>query len=89
MKLAAAPYLVLGAGLAAALLGPSPWAHATYADALKAYQDKNWPAAFVEADLLARQGKPRGQALLAALYAQGLGVKRDLSEAVRWYTAAA
>ena len=36
-------------------------ASATYEDALSAYQKRDWPAAHVEADLLARQGHARGQ----------------------------
>ena len=64
-------------------------AGASYQDALKAYQEKRWPAAFVEANLLAQQGNARGQALLAALYAQGLGVKRDIRQAIKWYASAA
>jgi len=37
----------------------------------------------------ARQGLPRAQLNLARMYAEDLGVHRDLSEAVRWYEAAA
>ncbi len=64
-------------------------ASAGYEEALKAYKQKDWPSAYVEADLLARQGDARGQVLLATLFDQGLGVKRNLKLAARWYSAAA
>jgi TPR repeat protein len=38
---------------------------------------------------LAEQGLARAQSNLGACYAEGLGVRRDLGEAVRWFAAAA
>ncbi len=86
MTFRVAPNVLVLLFLASAFALP---ASAGYEEALKAYKQKNWPSAYVEADLLARQGDARGQALLATLFNQGLGVKRNFKLAERWYSAAA
>jgi len=56
---------------------------------IEAYRSKDYQRAFEEWKLSAGAGDAEAQFDLGVLYAQGLGVPRDLSEAARWYRKAA
>src|SRR4029453_3299151 len=50
-----------------------------------AYKRQDYATALHEWQFLARQGNPVAQYKLGAMYAQGLGVARDLAEAQRLF----
>jgi len=60
-----------------------------FAEGLKAYQRGDYDDADLNWQLLARQGHTISQFFLGVMYNNGIGVKRDLSEALRWYRLAA
>lgn len=58
-------------------------------DAIKAYQQGNYTAAYEIWLPLARQGNSAAQYNIGLLYQHGLGVSRQFATAVKWYTQAA
>jgi hypothetical protein len=56
---------------------------------LAAFKNKNYPLAFREWKVSAEAGQAEAEFDLGVLYAQGLGVRRDLTEAMTWYRKAA
>jgi TPR repeat protein len=62
---------------------------ADVAAGMRAFQNKDYTTAFNEWKAAADAGQPQAQFDLGVLYAQGLGVKRDLSAAEQWYRKAA
>ena len=75
-------------GLAAALQSILP-ARADVAAGMRAFQNKDYATAFAEWKAAAEAGQTEAQFDLGVLYAQGRGVKRDLTLAERWYRKAA
>jgi TPR repeat protein len=75
-------------GLAVALLATVP-ASADVAAGMRAFQNKDYATAFAEWKAAAEAGSAEGQFDLGVLYAQGRGVKRDLTVAEQWYRKAA
>lgn len=59
-----------------------------YADDFKdgenAYERGNYTVAFEKFELLAEQGNPQAQWLLAGMYARGLGVATNYVQALKW-----
>ena len=53
--------------------------------ARRAYETKNYAAAFKEASPLAEGGEPEAQLLLGRMYMLGQGVLKDLDLAVKWF----
>jgi len=76
-------FIVVGAVLGAA---PS-WADT--AAGMDAFKNKDYQRAFREWKAAADAGQAEAQFDIGVLYAQGLGVRRDLTEAFRWYQKAA
>jgi TPR repeat protein len=72
--------LVLGTILSATLP-----AFADTAAGMEAFKNKDYQRAFREWKAAAEAGHAEAQFDLGVLYAQGLGVPRDLTEAERWY----
>jgi uncharacterized protein len=64
-------------------------AHADTAAGMEAFRNKDYATAFREWKAAADAGQAAAQFDLGLLYAQGLGVRRDLTEAERWYRSAA
>jgi hypothetical protein len=62
---------------------------ADFADGLRAFDGGDYAVAFAEWQLLAEAGDSEAQVALAGLYMDGLGVRRDVAEAVKWYKRAA
>jgi len=60
-------------------------AFADTAAGVAAFKNKDYQKAFQEWKAAADMGKAEAQFDLGLLYAQGLGVQRDLTEAARWY----
>ena len=56
---------------------------------IAAFRNKDYATAFREWKAAADAGQAEAQFDLGLLYAQGLGVKRDMGEAARWYRLAA
>ena len=56
---------------------------------MAAFRNKDYATAFREWKAAAEAGQAEAQFDLGLLYAQGLGVTRDMSEAGRWYRKAA
>ena len=56
---------------------------------LAAFKAKDYPRAYKEWKAAADSGQAEAQFDLGVLYAQGLGVRRDLEEAAKWYRKAA
>jgi TPR repeat protein len=56
---------------------------------LAAFKNKNYLLAFREWKVSAEAGQPEAEFDLGVLYAQGMGVRRDLTEASKWYRKAA
>ena len=79
---------LIGQVIALCLAAIATPAVATYQDALEAYDSQDYIRAFTEAEIAAEAGDPAAQALLGALYADGLGRPRDHNEARRWFAAA-
>ena len=55
----------------------------------KAYEDKNYPAAFAEYKKAADAGSPYGQFMLANMYLAGISVDKDLEQYMYWLGQAA
>ena len=64
-------------------------AFADTAAGLAAFKGKDYARAFKEWKASADAGQAEAQFDLGVLYAQGLGVRRDLTEATKWYRKAA
>jgi hypothetical protein len=75
----------LGISAWGAVLLSSVPAIADTAAGLEAFKNKDYQRAYHEWKAAADAGKAEAQFDLGLLYAQGLGVRRDLSEAARWY----
>lgn len=60
-------------------------AFADTAAGVAAFKNKDYQKAYQEWKTAAEAGKAEAQFDLGLLYAQGLGVRRDLTEAARWY----
>jgi len=75
-------------GLGVLLLAAVP-AFADTAAGLAAFKLKNYELAWREWKASADEGVAEAQFDLGVLYAQGLGVRRDLTEATNWYRKAA
>jgi TPR repeat protein len=58
-------------------------------DGLRAYSQRNYPAAIRAWAPLAQRGDAIAQYNLGRLYARGEGVARDLPEAYKWFTLSA
>jgi len=58
-------------------------------EGMEAFRNKDYARAFREWKAAAEAGQVNAQFDLGLLYAQGLGVRRDLTEAERWYRRAA
>lgn len=71
-------------GFGVILLSALP-AFADTAAGLAAFKNKDYPRAYQEWKAAADAGQAEAQFDLGLLYAQGLGVHRDLTEAARWY----
>lgn len=67
----------------AALLSYST-AYAGLEEGRAAYQREDYRAAFAEFQPLAEQGNLRAQAMIGWMYAQGLGVRKNAKEALKW-----
>jgi hypothetical protein len=52
---------------------------------MEAFRNKDYQTAYRQWKAMAEAGQAEAQFDLGVLYAQGLGVRRDLSEAARWY----
>jgi TPR repeat protein len=70
-------------GLGVLVLSTGLWADG--ASGLEAFKRKDYPRAFQEWKAAAEKGDAESQFDLGLLYAQGLGVHRDLTQAERWY----
>lgn len=78
-----------GEGKAAPSAGPAASQPSKADLAYGAYQRGYYITAIQLAEPLANLGDPAAQTLLGEIYSRGLGVKRDMKEAARWYEAAA
>jgi len=58
-------------------------------EGLTAYDKKNYATALKELKPFAQKGNAEAQFKLGAMYGNGLGVERDVAEAVNWYRKAA
>jgi TPR repeat protein len=82
------PFHKTASGFAFLLLCAAPiWADT--ASGMEAFRNKDYQAAFKEWKAAADAGKAEAQFDLGVLYAQGKGVRRDLTEAAFWYRRAA
>jgi hypothetical protein len=75
-------------GLGVLLLAVVP-AFADTAAGLAAFKNKNYQLAFREWKVSAEAGQAEAEFDLGVLYAEGMGVRRDLTEASKWYRKAA
>jgi len=73
----------------AVILGVTMSAFADLENGIKAYNEGNFDTARIEFSKAARKNDPKGKHLLASLYYQGHGVKKDLKKAVALFTEAA
>ena len=71
------------------LFGTSVSAAADLASAERAYQQKDYAAAFKELTPLAEQGNPDAQLILGKMYMKGRGVLKDPDQAIHWFKASA
>jgi uncharacterized protein len=78
-KMSAAAMILLAAGVALA----------DTAAGMLAFRNKDYQTAYREWKTAAEAGEAEAEFDLGLLYAQGLGVRRDLSEAANWYHKAA
>lgn len=62
---------------------------AGYAEALSAYDKKDFATALREFELIATQGDAKAQHNLGVMYERGEGVKQDYKAAAKWYRLAA
>ena len=76
------------AALAGSFLVAMP-ASAEIAAGVAAFKNRDYHRAYQEWKAAAEAGQAEGEFDLGLLYAQGLGVRRDLSEAMRLYRSAA
>jgi uncharacterized protein len=76
-------------GVFTILLGASFSAGADLAAAKRAYQQKDYAAAFKESTVLARQGNADAQFILGQMYLMGQGVLKDPDQAIKWFKASA
>ncbi|HTP35071.1 MAG TPA: tetratricopeptide repeat protein [Candidatus Acidoferrales bacterium] len=76
-------------GVAGVLLLAATPAFADTAAGLTAFKNKDYPRAYKEWKAAADAGQAEAQFDLGLLYAQGLGVQRDLTVAAQWYLKAA
>src|SRR5271157_6236517 len=74
----------LGLGLGVLLLAAAS-AFADTAAGLAAFKNKDYQRAYREWKAAADAGQAEAQFDLGVLYAQGRGVRRDLTEAAKWY----
>ena len=80
---------VIGAAVAVVMLSSGAALATPLEDAETAYGNGDYVAAFERLSSLALQGNGDAEYQLACLYQNGLGVRRDLGEAVTWFLAAA
>jgi len=80
-------YLAKNLGMIGLLLAVP--ALADTAAGLAAFKEKDYARAYKEWKTAADAGQAEAQFDLGVLYAQGLGVRRDLTEATKWYRKAA
>jgi uncharacterized protein len=73
----------------AVLLVSAVAARADTASGMQAFRNKDYQTAYREWKAAAEGGHAEAQFDLGLLYAQGLGIKRDLAEAAAWYRKAA
>ena len=73
----------------AALLSFSVPAAAGFYEGLVAAQNEDWETALSEWLPIAKEGNPGAQSNLGDMYANGLGVDEDQTEALRWHKLAA
>jgi uncharacterized protein len=52
---------------------------------IEAFKSKNYPAALRILEPLATEGNDEAQCIMASIYHLGLGVKINITEAVKWY----
>ena len=71
------------------LLSAGRLAAADLVTAQRAYQQKDYATALMEATPLAGRGNPEAQLLLARMFLMGQGVSRDPDQAMKWFRAAA
>jgi len=64
-------------------------AAADFESAMRAYEKKDYAAAFKEFAVVAEQGNAEAQLILGKMYMIGQGVKKDSDQAIRWFKAAA
>ena len=76
--------IAAGCMLVASLSGAAP-ARAGFEAAVERLQRGDFANALPELRALARDGDVRAQDTLAGLYRQGIGVERDVAEAMGWY----
>src|SRR5690242_1062621 len=75
--------------VAAMLLVTSGVALADTAAGMRAFRNKDYQVAYREWKASAEAGEAEAEFDLGLLYAQGFGVRRDLTEAANWYRKAA
>jgi TPR repeat protein len=78
-----------GVLVSAGLLFLVPASFADTAGGMQAFRNKDYAEAYRQWKTAAEAGDSEAQFDLAVLYAQGLGVSRDLGIAMRWYRSAA
>jgi uncharacterized protein len=71
--------------LALFLVGLALPAWADYDSGYKAYKKGDYGTALEELLPLAKQGDPKAQRVIGAMYADGLGVDQDYAAAAKWY----
>src|SRR5580704_10938174 len=76
-------------GIGAVLLGIVPLLFGDTAAGMRAFRNKDYPAAYAEWRAAANQGHAEAQYDLGMLYLKGLGVAADPEEAFRWLRLAA
>jgi len=81
--------ITIGFGVAGMLLLAVTPAFADTAAGLAAFKNKDYQRAYREWKAAAEKGEAAAQFDLGLLYAQGLGVQRDLTVAANWYLKAA
>src|ERR1700682_2785207 len=75
--------------LALFLVGFALPAWADYDSGYKAYKKGDYGTALEELLPPAKQGDPKAQRVIGAMYADGLGVDQDYAAAAKWYQLAA
>jgi TPR repeat protein len=82
-------FRTVSAGVALALSIVAPVMAASLEDAVAAYRKADYATAFQVYHVLADQGLAVAQFNLGLMYANGLGVSKDETEAMKWYRLAA